>query len=263
MKHIKTFTKLFEASQELNSIHKGFLDSSIAGTWVINNTTGLVDIDGNFDCTSTYIKDFKGIKFGDVSGYFYCSYNSLISLEGAPRKVGGDFNCSVNELTTLEGAPQEVGQDFSCVRNNITSLEGATQKVGRNFYCTDNKLTTLEGAPTEIIGVFYCAINKLTSLKGVPEKIGETFLCDQFKCTDGDWSFLWAIDNIEKYPILETILSPEIIQNKIDDNPAKAVIALKKIWKKIKKDPKYRSVEFPLEFKKGIELVSDLSDLGI
>ena len=90
------------------------------------------------------------IRFGTVSGEFYCNYNELTSLEGAPKEVGGTFHCGNNNLTTLEGAPQKVDDDFYCAYNELTSLEGAPQEVGGSFNCSRNNLTTLEGAPNVV-----------------------------------------------------------------------------------------------------------------
>jgi hypothetical protein len=109
-----------------------------------------------------------GVRFGRVSGNFFCSYNQLTSLEGAPQEVGRDFSCSNNQLTSLEGAPQEVRKDFNCYQNELTSLEGAPQKVGGNFPCFGNKLTSLKGAPQKVGEDFKCFNNQLTSLKGIP-----------------------------------------------------------------------------------------------
>ena len=182
-----------------------FLEKCTIGKWTINKKTGLVDIEGDFDCAKKKLKDFQGVRFGVVTGGFYCSYNKLTSLEGAPQEVGGDFNCSdnklpslegapkkvdgdfycsYNKLTSLEGAPQEVGGNFSCSNNSLTSLYGAPQVVKGNFCCNDNHLTSLEGAPQEVEGGFYCYNNNLTSLKGAPQKVEGDFNCAQnFKLT--------------------------------------------------------------------------------
>jgi hypothetical protein len=83
----------------------------------------------------------------EVTGDFTCRDSNMISLKGAPIKVGGYFNCSKNKLTSLEGCPNKVGGDFRCEENKLTSLEGCPNKVGGNFMCYDNKLTSLEGCP--------------------------------------------------------------------------------------------------------------------
>ena len=56
-------------------------------------------MEGDFDCSRSGIKSLMGIRFGTVSGNFYCSYNQLTSLEGAPREVRGDFDCNMNPIS--------------------------------------------------------------------------------------------------------------------------------------------------------------------
>ena len=122
----------------------------------------------------------------NIQGNFICSdCESLISLEGAPEKVGGDFYCSdCNSLTTLEGAPKEVGGYFNCSRcDSLTSLEGAPKKVGLDFDCFScNSLKSLEGAPKEVGGGFSCfKCKSLTSLEGAPKEVGRDFYCRSCK----------------------------------------------------------------------------------
>ena len=103
------------------------------------NQDGTVDVDRNVNLSNKKLTRLP-LKFGKVSGDFYCNDNQLTTLEGCPTEVGGDFYCSYNKLTTLEGCPKTVGGDF---------------------YCNDNQLTTLEGCPTEV-GSFDCSSNQLT-----------------------------------------------------------------------------------------------------
>jgi hypothetical protein len=181
-----------------------FLNRYTKGSWIFNSKTGLVDIEGDFICCHEGLKDFKGVRFGVVTRYFYCGHNYLTSLEGAPQEVGGDFHCSYNKLTSLEGAPkkvvggfdcsnsqlislegapQEVGGDFDCSYNKLTSLEGTPQEVGGDFDCSFNDLTSLEGAPQVVTGHFSCSANELTSLKGSPQEVGGDFDCSYNKLT--------------------------------------------------------------------------------
>ena len=177
MKNLKTY-KMFESSVELTPEQVEWLDQCTKGTWKLNPRTGLVDVNGDFDCRGQGLSDFKGVRFGEVGGNFSCSKNQLTTLEGAPEEVGGDFWCHTNQLTTLEGAPQKVGENFWCDHNQLTSLEGAPQKVGVDFFCNDNQLTTLEGAPQEVGGSFNCENNQLTSLEGAPRSTGGDFYCN-------------------------------------------------------------------------------------
>lgn len=135
---------------ELNGEQIEFLNKFAKDKWVLNEETGLVDIDGNFYCNDKKLKDFKGILFGEVKGNFYCHNNSLTSLVGSPQKVGGAFICRHNKLTSLVGAPQEVKGDFICRNNKIKSLVGSPHKVGGAFSCIHNRITSLEGAPSEV-----------------------------------------------------------------------------------------------------------------
>jgi hypothetical protein len=132
MKNLKTY-KMFESAVELTPEQIEWLDKC-TDEWTINPQTGLVDVDGDFDCSEQDLTDFKDVRFGVVSEDFICRNNQLTSLEGAPQDVGGDFYCHDNQLTSLVGAPQSVGQDFNCSNNQLTSLEGAPQDVGGYFY---------------------------------------------------------------------------------------------------------------------------------
>ena len=144
-------------------------------------SNGMVDVDGGVDLSNKNL-DKLPLTFGIVTGVFYCDYNKLSSLEGAPNVVGGDFFCNNNQLTSLEGSPKEVGGDFHCFNNRLTSLEGAPIKA-RSFFCPNNQLTSLEGAPIEVGGDFFCYTNKLTSLEGSPREVGGNFYCYNNKLT--------------------------------------------------------------------------------
>jgi hypothetical protein len=176
MRYIKPYSQLFEASAELTAEQIDWLNRCTYGRWKLNPQTGLVDIKGNFDCTGKGLTNLRGIRFGEVSGYFHCDYNQLTTLEGAPQSVGGEFDCSNNQLTSLEGAPQTVGDSFFCYGNQLTTLKGAPRTVG-GFNCANNQLTTLEGAPRTVGGDFSCSRNLLTSLEGAPQSVGWVFSC--------------------------------------------------------------------------------------
>lgn len=181
-RRILTFS-LFEATKTsgLTEEQEEFLNKCTKGTWKYDPATGLVHVRGNFDCSGQSLSDLQGVKFGKVSGYFWCYSNQLTTLEGAPQEVLEDFSCRINGLTSLEGAPKNVGGDFRCDGNLLTSLKGAPENVGGDFKCGDNQLTTLEGAPKKVGWDFYCHNNKLTSLEGAPEQVGGHFSCERNK----------------------------------------------------------------------------------
>jgi hypothetical protein len=188
MQHLQSFS-LFEARASILTIfRKAFLYRYTRGTWSVNRQTGLVDVEGTFDCSGKGLKSLSGISFGHVIGNFYCYNNQLTSLSGAPQTVDGHFYCGGNQLTTLVGAPQTVDGDFSCSRNHLTTLAGSPQTVDGDFYCSSNQLTTLVGAPQTVDGDFYCGGNQLTSLAGAPQTVSGGFDCDSFTLQKGEWN---------------------------------------------------------------------------
>jgi len=103
---IKGFNEyLMESEGSLTPKQKNWLDRRTSGTWRVNSSTGLVDVDGSLDCSNSGIKTLQGVRFGRVSGNFNCSNNQLTSLKGAPREVKGLFYCDDNQITSLKGIP--------------------------------------------------------------------------------------------------------------------------------------------------------------
>jgi hypothetical protein len=137
---------------------------NICQEWGIENYTingdGTVDVDGDVDISKRNLSKLP-LKFGRVTGSFYCMHNQLTTLEGCPLEVGGELWCYNNELTTLEGCTKKVGGYFYCFKNKLITLEGCPRKVGGNFACSNNQLTSLEGCPKEVGGEFYCYYNPL------------------------------------------------------------------------------------------------------
>ena len=183
MKHVK----LFEAFSTISLTEEqiSWLDKCARGSWNLNPSTGLVDVDVDFYCAGQGLKDFNGVAFGHVDGGFGCDNNQLTSLEGAPHTVNGSFYCGRNQLPSLEGAPETVKGNFNCSNNQpfLTSLIGAPQTVGGGFYCSDNQLTSLDGAPKTVKGDFLCHYNQLTSLDGAPKIVNGNFHCDNNQLT--------------------------------------------------------------------------------
>jgi len=138
------------------------------------NDDGSIDVDGDVSFYEIVLTKIP-IKFRNVSGDFYCYYNSLTSLEGCPETVGGNFDCRSNKLTSLEGSPKTVGGDFDCRFNKLTSLEGGPKTVGGYFSCSFNKLTSLLGCPKTVGGDFNCHNNNLTSLEGISDFKGKIY----------------------------------------------------------------------------------------
>ena len=270
MRYLKTY-QLFEATTTsgLTPEQEEFLNKCTKGSWTYNSSTGLVDVDGDFRCSDQNLDDFKGVRFGKVSGNFNCQYNRLTSLEGSPRQVGGDFNCSDNDLTSLEGAPEWIKMygSFNCRYNKLTSLEGAPPKVGWSFFCDSNRLTSLVGAPTKLGGRFSCEGNNLTSLEGAPQKVGDGFICDAFSRLGDEWNpKVWLQILKEGSPearrLISTLLTPEFLNQEIAKDPEGMIMKLKPVWN----DESFRETRDKLVWPRGYEqeadLLGDLDDVG-
>ncbi len=233
---------MFESSVELTPEQVEWLDECTDGTWQLNPQTGLVDVNGDFNCSAQELSDFKGVRFGKVGGGFYCRNNQLTTLEGAPQKVGGHFYCSYNQLTTLKGAPKRVGRDFHCENNQLTSLEGAPREVRWDFNCNDNQLTTLEGAPQVVGGGFYCKNNQLTSLKGAPQEVRGNFRCgyNQLTTLEGAPREVGGYFNCQSNQLTSLEGAPlEVGEDFIcNDNPVPKV-TLESIFRLMKKGESY------------------------
>jgi hypothetical protein len=131
---------LFESSDGLTDEQRKFLDKYTDGSWSVNSE-GLVDVRGSFGFYREGLEDFLGIRFGRVSGYFWCYDNQLRTLEGSPREVGGNFHCYGNQLKTLEGSPREVGGNFYCDENPLISLEGAPEVIKGEFWFKNTRFS--------------------------------------------------------------------------------------------------------------------------
>ena len=93
---------------------------SICQKYGIKNYTidddGSIDVNGNVDLSGRGLTKLP-LKFRNVTGDFYCSYNQLTTIEGAPKSVSGKFGCDNNQLVNLDFAPS--CQSLSCFDNPI------------------------------------------------------------------------------------------------------------------------------------------------
>ena len=253
MRHIQTF-KVFESAQELSPRQEAYLDGLTTGPWKLNRATGLVDIKGSFYYVGNTEGSFDGIKFGTVTGIFSCDNNDLKTLEGAPRVVERGFGCSTNRLTSLKGGPERVGEDFYCNNNNLTDLTGSPDYVGGSFACIGNPLESFEGAPKFIGGKFsyHSYVAPFVKLE-IPA--GEWNLISLLKIYVGsDWK-------VKR--LIRPLVSAEIIQKEIDQNPEKMAVELKEILKDLMSLHEYRTLKFPANLRREADLMSDLSGIGL
>ena len=230
MKYLQTFS-LFESRTPgtLTQEQEAFLDRYTRGTWLVNPATGLVDVQGSFDCSSGFsrrrLKSLSGIQFGTVTGNFNCVNNELTTLEGAPQTVTGDFWCSTNQLTTLEGAPQAVGGGFHCYSNHLTSLVGAPQAV--------------EG----------------------------WFRCDDFDLGSGEWNLegwlqVLRTGSPQAQKLIQTIIGADYWNSEISSNPIGTLFRLATLWDRLPEDIK-GGIKIPSNLQDDFDNFLDLERAGV
>jgi len=70
MKYIRNY-KIFENNVNLTEEQIDFLNECAGTRWYVNPDTGLIDVQGGFHGSSRKLDDFKGLRFGNVSGSFF------------------------------------------------------------------------------------------------------------------------------------------------------------------------------------------------
>jgi len=228
MKYLQTFS-VFESqtSGTLTPEQEAFLNQYTTGTWSVNPATGLVDVQGSFDCSKWRLKSLYGIRFGTVTRNFYCAGNKLTTLEGAPQTVGGDFWCNDNKLTTLAGAPQTVEGNFDCSYNGLTSLEGAPQTVGGDFWSDAFELEPGEWNSTGWLEVL---------------RTGST--------------------DAKKLILTLPYLQPDWWNSELSKDPARTIQKLAPWWS-VMSDELKRGIRIPPGYEDRFELRAGFSDLGL
>lgn len=87
------------------------------------NSDGSVDINENVYTGIGYVYlDKVSIKFGKVTGDFFCHHQKITSLKNSPRSVTGHFCCDSNKLTSFEGLPEYIGRSLICDNNPVDEI---------------------------------------------------------------------------------------------------------------------------------------------
>src|SRR3990167_9294018 len=163
---------------------KQWLDEMGVKDYTINKNL-IVDVEGDVNLSHKKLKKFP-VQFGKVRRNFYCSYNQLKSLKGAPQNVGKSFFCSHNQIKSLKGAPQKV-RDFYCSYNQLKSLKGAPQDVGWSFYCHNNQLKSVPKWIENIKNVYVFENLNWNNVEWINKILGDKLTAEE----------VFAIDNIE------------------------------------------------------------------
>lgn len=179
--------KDWSINEKAGSKIENILDSCVDGSWELKY--GAIYVDGSFDASNKKLGDLKNLddfNFGEVTGDFDVSINTLESLSGCPEIVGGSFNCSSNLLKSLEHSPKK-SSNFYCSNNFIFSLEGIN-KDSADYVISGNNLESLKGLPEKITGNLIAGENpNLTSLEGSPKYVSGNF--DVSSCSLGSLEY--------------------------------------------------------------------------
>jgi hypothetical protein len=232
MKNLKGYKELFETVQHLTERQMEFIEKHTQGEWHLSAKTGLVDIDGDFECPSNNLRDLMGIKFGNISGNFDISYNKIASLEGCPNRVDGHFDASNNKIESLEGSPKIIEGRFDVSNNRVETPEGGPAEVGGSYEIHRNPIKSIAGLPEKIGGYLY--ISPISPMKW--DIIGKIDYINR-KC--GGWEMVLPTlsHNYLNDDILDIIReSPEVLSN-LEENPILYKHALKMLgWDKMGPD---------------------------
>jgi len=172
---IKDYKLFLESNEDINSICKEY---SIMDYTV--NKDGYVDVDGTVNLRYRSLTKLP-LRFGKVTGYFYCYKNQLTTLEGSPYWVGKNFDCSNNELTTLEGGPKTVISRYYCSNNQLVNFKGFPEDYEGNYVNFDKnpvykELENIIGEKTNEF-IYWC--NEFDAIddqgKVIPERMEEVY----------------------------------------------------------------------------------------
>ena len=130
------YLKLFESFENIDKICKQY---NIENYTI--NTDGTIDVNGEVGVNLDYLRLKKlPLKFNKVNGWFDCSNNELITLEGSPVEVNGSFYFNSNKLTSFEYVPKIIRGSFDCSWNNIKTFEYFPSYIKYDFYCYDTPI---------------------------------------------------------------------------------------------------------------------------
>lgn len=130
--YIKKYELFFESKSDIDSIcYKYGIEN-----YTINDD-GTIDVDGNVDLSHEKLTKLP-LKFGRVTGSFYCGHNKLTTLEGSPYWISGYFDCSINQLKSLEGGPKNVLGEYLCNNNQLVNFRGFPEDYETTVWDNEN-----------------------------------------------------------------------------------------------------------------------------
>jgi len=239
-------------------------------------------VKGDFDISANDLSSLVGCP-KIINGAFDCSGNEKItSLKGGPEVVKAGYNAANCSLKDLNGAPEDLEKGrFIVSENFLESLEGSPKKV-YELDCSYNSLKTLKGCPEEIGGsLVNCSNNSLYTLESIPltfrgsikavknlfpEEVLKSVYMNAKRWDSWVAAYLVLITtkrfqrmSKEQRDPIRIELSGDVLKDK--------ALSLSTIWKDpIMQDPAIQRIikktNLSQDFKKDVELGSDLKDIG-
>src|SRR3990167_8980026 len=107
---------------------KQWLDEMGITGYIINKDL-TVDVKGIVNLSYKNLKEFP-VQFGKVGWNFYCHYNQLKSLKGAPLKVGKSFYCHNNQLKSIPKWIENIKNVYVFENLNWNNVEWINKILG-------------------------------------------------------------------------------------------------------------------------------------
>ena len=252
------------------------------------------EVNGKFElrnCNFSGFSDFRPFptKMGD--GLRLTSIKNLKSLSGVTLNSGKKTEINLYFCPDLESLGEDLPEEVKTLQIDIQrrglpgfgllSLKGCPKIVHENFSLKGTGIGTLKGGPEEVRGEKYEVNDNsfLRSLEGFPLGFEGRFSSDIISCwfsleeririiNDGTYfEFSWWNDkrtgpekaSPEQIQFVATSFSLEDLQKLIDENPEKMAVAMKGFIK----SPQFKGLKWPEKIKGEVDLLSDLSDVGL
>jgi hypothetical protein len=277
MNRVKSFS-VFENDNTiptLNKDQKWFLSkcTGVHGYWS-NPETKKIDL-GKFD--------IYNIAGGSVRNESTQIYESLTEIGFGVCKSG--FRISDLLIEDLKGSPEIVEGNFECTECSIKSIVGSPRRVDGKFFVSSNPIYNLIGSPDYVGGIYHFGsfnspgftLEGLTPLDKIgvemdeesPVLIGSIRNGENIKIKKKDLELpkilnLYRLsDHIPTQEMLYPLVTPEKIQEYIDENPERFVTGfLPKIWDQVIQMKGYENLKVPEKYRDEFDDFSDLTKLG-
>jgi len=231
--------------------------------WWVDQTTGLVNVGGNFVLKQGWDEGLLGIKFGKIGGYFNVIDAGLEDASELPREVGTNLNIEDNKFRTLEGIGK-VGKVIGADGNLLVSLEGMTKElIGKGTRTLGGMMVT---GPAKFAGL---AGNPIRSsfLRDDLEEVLEgktTWLNVYLGIVSGEYEIREDREGTIKW-VLDNKVGPKALEEAIRKNPSKMAIEIGKVPNEYRKflEETLSQITLPPGFREDADLVFDLGNLGL